>query len=117
MANHHDDGNFPRSELLESMLSDFKGARGRDESFLEQRMIPNVELGKQNDFPEGRYGPTDEGAIAFAFGHDAQNGKVFLDFNTPVKWMAMDPEQAVHLAEHLIQHARKASKKPLTVSI
>lgn len=115
MANHHGDGMPP--ELREQMQQAYKSMQERGDA-----MVPNIHvekpmsaLGALKDHPAGMYGPNDEGAIQFAIGHDQQNGKVTLDFGTPVTWMAMEPEQAVHLAQHLIQHARKATKKPLKV--
>lgn len=74
-----------------------------------ERMIPKVKLGAQQDFPEGRYGPTDEGSLSFAVGHDERNGKVIVDFGSPVNWLALDAAQAKHLAQLLINHAEAAS--------
>jgi len=74
-------------------------------------------LGALRDHPAGMYGPSDHGAVRFSVGSDKDNEKVVLDFGTPVNWMAMDPEQAMHLASHLMKHARRVSKSQLIISI
>lgn len=79
-----------------------------------------VEQGKgtaKRAYPEGRMGAGDEGELAFAVGIDEKHGTVVLNFNKPVVWMGMGPEDAVKLAEMLIEKAKMVAKGPLTVSI
>ncbi|MGB0970375.1 MAG: hypothetical protein ACPGVG_05360 [Mycobacterium sp.] len=115
MANHH--GGIP-PEFQKEMGDLYEAMRKRGDALVPNTsMSPATALGKVNDHPAGMYGPEDEGATQFAIGHDAQNEKVTIDFGTPVKWMAMDPEQAVHFAKALIQQAQAASRKPLVVSV
>lgn len=64
--------------------------------------------GATGTYPEGRLTPHDEGAIQFAVG--VKDGKVCIDFGTPVKWLGMRPEQALELASSLIQHAKNAAR-------
>lgn len=64
--------------------------------------------GATGTFPAGKLTPHDEGAIQFAIG--VKDGKVCIDFGTPVKWLGMEPGQALELASSLIQHARNAAK-------
>lgn len=71
----------------------------------------------KRSYPEGRMGPTDEGELAFAVGIDDRYGTVVVNFNKPVSWMGMSPEDAVKLAQMLIAKARLASKKPLIVEL
>lgn len=71
--------------------------------------------GATGDYPEGKITESDEGAIQFAVGHD--NGKVVLDFGTPVAWVGMNPQQAVELAHSLLEHARQCSDGVLTMKI
>lgn len=63
-------------------------------------------LGATGDYPEGKLGPNDEGALQFAITH--YQGKVVVNFNTPVSWFGMAPADARHLAELLNQHADDA---------
>ncbi len=75
-------------------------------------------IGATGQHPEGRMTPADEGSIQFAIG--VKDGKVIVNFGTPVVWLGMGPEDAVQLAQNLIKHAREAAKasgKVLTVHI
>lgn len=60
-------------------------------------------------FPEGQLTKTDEGSIQFAIGE--KDGKVVLDFGTPVHWVGMSPQQAADLASLLIKRAREVGRK------
>lgn len=62
-------------------------------------------LGATGQHPEGKLNPDDEGEIAFAIGADRENKKVLIDFGTPVKWIAMNPDQATQFAHILIEKA------------
>jgi len=73
-------------------------------------------LGKTGQFPPGKASAHDEGSLNFAIGE--RDGNVLIDFGTPVKWMAMPPEQAVAMAQTLIAKARIVARrqgKSLTV--
>lgn len=65
-------------------------------------------IGATGEHPEGKLNAHDEGGIQFAVG--VKDGKVCLDFGTPVAWLGMNPGDALQLAESLIQHARKAAR-------
>lgn len=65
--------------------------------------------GALGDFPEGQLTKTDEGAIQFAVGE--KDGKVVLDFGTPVNWVGMNPQQAADLAYLLLKRAREVGRK------
>jgi hypothetical protein len=70
----------------------------------------------QGEYPGGRLNEHDEGAIAIAIGH--KNGRVVLTFDNPVRWCAFTPEQALSIAQGLIDHAREAGLKgPVTIRI
>jgi hypothetical protein len=80
-----------RNKLMRDLLSstaNFRGALG--------------------NFPEGQLTKTDEGAIQFAIGH--KDGKVILDFGTPVHWVGMSPQQAADLASSLLAKARQVGR-------
>lgn len=61
-------------------------------------------LGPTGNFPHGQLTKHDEGEIAFAVG--SKDGKVVIDFNSPVHWLGMTPEQAEELGQLLIKHAK-----------
>lgn len=58
------------------------------------------------EFPDGKLNANDEGALAVVIGHEKQS--VVMRFPKPVAWIGFTPEQALEIAESLIQHARKA---------
>lgn len=74
--------------------------------------------GATGEFPEGQLSKSDEGAIQFAVG--VKDGKVVLDFGTPVAWVGMNPQQAADLATLLMKRAREAARatgQPVTFVI
>lgn len=66
-------------------------------------------IGSTGTFPEGQLMPTDEGAIQFRVGE--KDGKLILDFGTPVVWLGMTPQQAISLGELMFAKARQIAKK------
>ena len=72
------------------------------------RMLHEPLRGNTGRFPEGKLTPHDEGEIQFAIG--VKDGKVCVDFGTPVKWLGMQPTQALELASSLIKHAKDAAR-------
>lgn len=83
---------------------------GNDDSPIPEELMRSFkqQLGATGDFPEGKLTSGDEGGIQFAIG--VKDGKVCLDFGKPVAWIGMNPEDALKLAESLIEKARKAAK-------
>ena len=57
------------------------------------------------EYPDGKLNQNDEGALALIIGNE--NGRVILRFPKPVAWIGFTPEQALEIAESLIQNARK----------
>lgn len=58
--------------------------------------------------PEGKLTKSDEGAIQFAVGE--KDGKVVLDFGTPVSWIGMSAQDAADLAQTLFKWAREVGR-------
>jgi len=115
MANHYGGPTDPsgkrrRSEIFEAFRKHYGEGDGA-------AMRPSIRLGKQNDYPAGMYGGSDEGAIGIGVAPDIDNARVVLNFGTPVAWLALEPEQAANLAQSLMKAARKSSKKPRTLEI
>jgi hypothetical protein len=65
--------------------------------------------GAIGEFPEGQLSKTDEGAIQFAIGE--KDGKVVIDFGTPVHWLGMSPQKAAEFASLLLKRAREVGRK------
>jgi hypothetical protein len=84
---------------------------------LMRRFIQQVEGRAPREYPAGRVGPDDEGALACAIAADKQHGRVRLDFGKLIAWFSVTPEEAVQLAELLIAKAREATDRPITVNV
>jgi hypothetical protein len=68
------------------------------------------------EYPDGRLNEHDQGSVAVAIGH--QQGRVTMQFPKNLNWIGFTPEQAIDIAQSLIEHARKTGcTKPLTVQI
>jgi len=81
-----------RQQLLRDLMNstaDFRGALGQ--------------------FPESALTKDDEGAIRFAIGE--RDGKVVIDFGTPVHWMGMTPQQASDFASAVLKRARAVARR------
>ena len=97
--------------------SDTFGDPKRSETF-KKLLDTTAYRGAIGDFPEGQLSKSDEGSIQFAIG--VKDGKVVLDFGTPVAWVGMNPQQAADLASTLVKRAREAARangQPLTFTI
>jgi uncharacterized protein (DUF169 family) len=59
-----------------------------------------------SEYPEGKIRPDDEGALNIAVGRDGEC--VFIAFQKPVMWFAMEPEYVDELIENLQKHKAAA---------
>lgn len=57
------------------------------------------------EFPDGRLNATDQGSVAVMIGHE--RGKVVMQFPHPTAWVGFTAQQALDIAQSLIDHARK----------
>lgn len=72
--------------------------------------------GPVGDYPHGRLTPADEGSLQFAVG--GKDGKVVIDFGSPVAWVGMTPQQAMDLASSIMRQARAvAAERGETVHV
>lgn len=65
--------------------------------------------GALGEHTHGHLTKSDEGAIQFAIGE--QDGKVVIDFGTPVHWLGMTPQQAADFASAVLKRARQTARK------
>ncbi len=103
MAHHSPDVD---PEMEEKRREQLQGLRDLlQESTAQETEIRRKQqvLGATGQFPEGQLTEADEGEIRF--GVTAVDGKVVLDFGTPVTWMGMTPEQAKDLGQLLVERA------------
>ena len=63
-------------------------------------------LGPVGEYPDGKLGPTDSGALVMAVSVD--HGRVVVDFGTQVTWLAWSPDEAEGFANAILKVARAA---------
>ena len=81
----------------------FSGQKGEVNSDLHTMLTAQRDqLGATGKHPEGKLTESDEGEIGFSvFEYE---GKIIMNFNTPVYWFGMNKEQAKAVAESLLKH-------------
>lgn len=68
------------------------------------------------EYPDGRLREDDSGAVPLAIAHE--KGRVTMQFPRNLNWIGFTPEQAIDIAQGLINHARKCGcAKPLTIKV
>lgn len=106
MAHHSSNHDEIMNEAFLEDAKDFmEKLREKDDELL--KTLSN--LGATHNFPDGKLTPHDDGEIKFAIGY--YKGNVVINFNTPVVWLGMLPEQAKQLAELLLRYADGMLKK------
>jgi len=73
----------------------------------------SIKLGATGEFPDGKLNEADEGAAIMAIGH--LKGRVIVDFGQPVAWLGLSPQEAVTMAQYLINQARQAALKTVEI--
>lgn len=77
---------------------------------LRRQLLDTVGFkGALGTFPDGKLSKNDEGALQF--GMTVYDGKVCIDFGTPVRSLGMTPQQAADFASDLLKIAREAGRK------
>lgn len=64
-----------------------------------------TEPGLTGRFPDGKIGPHDLGELAVGVGIDPVNKIIVMDFGVLTKFIGMQPEQAIEIADDLIHKA------------
>lgn len=83
----------------------FDGERGEFRKLLDEIASGARQYrGPVGAYPHGKLTPADEGSLQFAVG--GKDGKVVIDFGSPVAWVGMTPQQAMDLASEIMSRAR-----------
>ena len=90
---------------------------GPDLAKLMQRFNDQVSKTAKREYPHGRLGGDDEGALAFAVKADHENGTVVINFGKPVVWIGLTPKDIAGLVKLLVEKAREVAKEPFTVTL
>lgn len=84
---------------------------------LMQRFTDQVENRAKREYPQGRMGAKDDGALAMAITADKKHGTVVVDFGKPVEWVAFSPADVAKIVKVLIAKAREVAAEPFIVEI
>lgn len=87
------------------------------DSELMRRFIDQIDGTAKREYPAGRMGHEDDGALAMAFVTDPVKKVVVIRFGKPVEWIGLGPDECVEMAQQLVERAREISDKPVTFRI
>lgn len=88
-----------------------------DRDKIAKRLRAQIDGTAKREYPEGRAGPGDEGALALAVAADHTYKLVRVVFGKPVTGLGLPPKDAVALAQILVKKARAVSTEPLVVDL
>lgn len=94
--------------LTDEALRHLLDSKGPRELVAAARNVESVSrsLGPVGEYPDGKLGPTDSGALVMAVSVD--HGRVVIDFGTQVTWLAWSPDEAEGFANAILKVARAA---------
>ena len=78
---------------------------GPEDEQATKRFVDQVMGRAQEHFSEGRLNKQDQGDLSFAIATDKKNSVVLVHFGKPVDWIGLPKQQALQLANLLINHA------------
>src|SRR5262245_41552954 len=90
-------------------------ASNRPESEIMRRLLDQLEGTARREYPRGRMGADDEGALSLAVSADRKAGTVVIRFGKPVEWIGLAPADVAALVKLLIRQAREVATEPFTV--
>jgi hypothetical protein len=114
MGTSHHGTSSQFSEELRQQLID---AGEVDEAEIRRRFVDQVTGREKREYPHGRVGADDDGALSYAVGPDPNGEIIRIEFGKPVEWIGLPPREAIELAQSLIKHARAISKEPVVVKL
>ncbi len=91
MSHHGTEPGDPEFEGIRKLMAEMKSSAS---SF----------RGPVGAYPHGMLSKADEGSLQFAIGD--KDGKVVIDFGSPVAWIGMTAQDAMDLASALMKRAR-----------
>jgi hypothetical protein len=84
-------------------------ASNEEESATIRRMLDQLQGTARREYPRGRMGAEDDGALSFAVAADPQTKTVIIRFGKPVEWIGLAPEDLAKLITMLSAKVRELS--------
>lgn len=85
-AQHHGDGRSER-ELAE----------------IRKRFLDQIDGKAKREYPKGRMGADDDGALSMAITSDTRHSTIVIRFGKPVEWIGLGIVDAEHLRDQLTE--------------
>ena len=82
-----------------------------------KRLMQQLDGTARREYPAGRMGYKDDGALSYAITTDHAHKVVVIRFGKPVEWIGLGAKECVQLAENLIARAKEIATESLQVSI
>lgn len=83
---------------------------GHNDESAKSRMLAEFLGNAKPRFPQGKIDPTDDGELAFAIATDPDRKAVVIRFSKPVDWLGFGRDEALALANKLIEKAAELPK-------
>lgn len=71
--------------------------------------MTNRDIGPTGDYPNGKLDFDDDGGIRVDL--STYRGRIILSFSVPITWLGMNPDQAITIAEKMIEYAKELKKR------
>ena len=92
-------------------------ASGGPQNEIMKRFLAQLEGTARREYPHGRMGADDEGALSYAVAADREHGTVVIRFGKPVEWIGLHPADVAALVKVLVKRAREISTEPFAVEL
>lgn len=77
--------------------------RFQEQIELQRRFLEQISGTARREYPAGRMGATDDGALSYAMANDDRHKTIVMRFGFPVEWIGLDLESAVRLRDELTE--------------
>lgn len=77
--------------------------QGREMEAKIQRLMDQINGTARREYPAGRMGAKDDGALSYALATDMRHRTIIMRFGKPIEWMAMEQKEAEELRDQLTE--------------
>jgi hypothetical protein len=79
------------------------GRSERELADLRKRFLDQLDGTAKREYPSGRMGAEDDGALSYAITTDTRHGTIILRFGKPVEWIGLGIVEAEQLRDQLTE--------------
>ncbi len=79
------------------------GRSERELAELRKRFLGQLDQTARREYPSGRMGAEDDGALCYVMTTDAKHGTIIMRFGKPVEWIGMGIAEAEQLRDNLTE--------------